>query len=84
MALKAKIELDSGIVVDDSYCRVENVSIRNKTSMAIVVAMYKSINKSAFDRKNFVGQYDLNGSNILAQAYEHLKTLPEFANAEDC
>jgi hypothetical protein len=84
MALKAKIELDSGIVVDGSYCRVENVSIRNKTSMAIVVAMYKDIKKSAFDRKNFVGQYDLSGSNILAQAYEHLKTLPEFANAEDC
>jgi hypothetical protein len=84
MALKLKIELESGIVVDGSYCRVENISLRNKNNLAIVVSMYKDTNKPAFDRKNFVGQYDLNGGNVLAQAYEHLKTLPEFANAEDC
>jgi hypothetical protein len=27
---------------------------------------------------------DLNGKNFIAQAYEHLKTLPEFAGATDC
>lgn len=26
---------------------------------------------------------DLNGDNFIAQAYQHLKTLPEFANALD-
>jgi hypothetical protein len=26
----------------------------------------------------------LDGKNFIAQAYEHLKTLPEFANATDC
>lgn len=27
---------------------------------------------------------DMDGSNFIAQAYEHLKTLLEFADAEDC
>lgn len=27
---------------------------------------------------------DLNGLNPIKQAYEHLKTLPEFADATDC
>jgi hypothetical protein len=27
---------------------------------------------------------DLNGSNFIAQAYLHLKSLPEFADAVDC
>ena len=31
---------------------------------------------------NFVP--NLEGQNFIAQAYEHLKTLPEFAGAEDC
>jgi hypothetical protein len=26
----------------------------------------------------------LEGNNFIAQAYEHLKTLPEFEGAEDC
>ena len=27
---------------------------------------------------------DMNGENFIKQAYEYLKTLPEFANATDC
>jgi hypothetical protein len=27
---------------------------------------------------------DMNGANFIKQAYEHLKTLPEFAGATDC
>jgi hypothetical protein len=27
---------------------------------------------------------DLNGSNFIAEAYKHLKTLPEFSGAIDC
>lgn len=27
---------------------------------------------------------DLSGANFIAQAYNHLKTLPEFAGATDC
>jgi hypothetical protein len=28
--------------------------------------------------------HNVNGPNVVKQAYEHLKTLPEFANAIDC
>jgi hypothetical protein len=33
--------------------------------------------------KQYDFSVDLNGKNAIAQAYEHLKTLPEFAGAED-
>jgi hypothetical protein len=29
-------------------------------------------------------QYNFDGSNPIKQAYEHLKSLPEFADAVDC
>jgi hypothetical protein len=35
-------------------------------------------------RDEFSFTPDLNGSNFIKQAYEYLKTLPEFAGATDC
>jgi hypothetical protein len=34
--------------------------------------------------KNYSFSPDMNGANFIAQAYMHLKTLPEFAGATDC
>jgi hypothetical protein len=46
----------------------------NKTDDSIVAALKKQY--------SFVP--NLNGANFIAQAYAHLKTLPEFAGAIDC
>jgi hypothetical protein len=49
-----------------------------------------SINKAVDDKQIKIAseQYsfvpEMKNSNFIAQAYEHLKTLPEFAGATDC
>ena len=41
-------------------------------------------NASVQYEKTFEFVPDLDGPNFVKQAYEHLKTLPEFADAVDC
>lgn len=40
--------------------------------------------RSAFERRVHEADYDINGVNPFAQAYAFVKSLPEFAGAEDC
>lgn len=84
MALQNNIELESGIVVEDAYTRVESVKLQNKTSMSFEAASYVDGGRTtAFRRNGYLTSYDLNGDNPLKQAYLHLKALPEYANAQD-
>jgi hypothetical protein len=52
--------------------------------MAFHVRSYKDISFPAFGDESYSCTYDINGENPVRQAYLHLKTLPEFANATDC
>lgn len=63
------------------YIKVETVG-GNKTEQLVNV----SIKNDGGLTKNFSCSFqpDMNGDNFIAQAYRHLKTLPDFANAEDC
>jgi hypothetical protein len=84
MALQNNIELESGIVVEDAYTRVESVKLQNKTSMSFEAANYVNDSKlTAFRSTGYLTTYDLAGDNPIKQAYLHLKTLPEFAEAQD-
>lgn len=84
MALQNNIELESGIVVEDAYTRVESVKLQNKTSMSFEAASYVGASKTtAFCRTGYLAPYDLTGDNPIKQAYLHLKTLPDYENAED-
>lgn len=65
------------------YCRVAFVS-GDKLQLTAEVEMIDDQMGSPIDRKQYQFIPDLEGSNFIAQAYEHLKTLPEFAAAEDC
>ena len=47
--------------------------MKNKTTISYMVRSYKD-----------ESSYSIDGKNPIAQAYEHLKTLPEFQNAKDC
>jgi hypothetical protein len=66
--------------LENCYIKVNSV-IGTKSNMSAVVSFTK-------DDFSFLEQYefvpDLFGQNFIAQAYEHLKTLPEFAGAVDC
>lgn len=62
------------------YIKVESVN-STKTNASAVVSYTSDIGKM---QQVFKFQVTLDGKNFIAQAYEHLKTLPEFVGAEDC
>jgi hypothetical protein len=52
--------------------------------MTFHIRSYVSTDKPFFSEDVITAPYSLDGVNPIAQAYEHLKTLPEFADAVDC
>lgn len=85
MALKQNISTVFGIEVDDAYHRVEQVALVNKSTISFSVNVYKNSEiKVCITSKFYSCEYTLAGANPMAQAYTHLKTLPEFSSAVDC
>lgn len=84
MALIKTINTSFGFEIQDAHHRVENVSLISKDKMSFHVRSRVRVENSIFDEKLHVCNYDINGSNPIAQAYAYLKTLPEFADAVDC
>lgn len=84
MAIKKDAETVYGITVAGAYHRVDNVNIVGKTRMSFHVYKYVDASKPFFAERAFETEFDLLGENPFAQAYAHLKTLPEFADAVDC
>lgn len=86
MALNKNIQSAQGINLDNAYHRVENVMLLNKEQMSFNLRSYINSEAKFLPVKDlsFVCDYNLIGNNPIAQAYQHLKTLPEFAGATDC
>lgn len=84
MAIKINSNTVYGITIESAYHRIDNISITNKTKMVFHVYVYADVNKPFFYEQMFEMIFDINGENPIKQAYEYLKTLPEFANATDC
>jgi hypothetical protein len=87
MALKKQITLKSNfgddVTFNEAYIKVETL-IGNKTQIRIDVSVHKKQGEQIVDRKNYFFTPNLDGNNFIAQAYEHIKTLPEFAGYMDC
>ena len=85
MAFTTSIKTNAGISVSAAYCKVENLALLNKTLIQFNVKAFASIdNSTSFWQQGYTCIYDLDGPNPIKQAYEYLKTLPEFSNATDC
>lgn len=84
MALSKTITVETGIQVNNAYFRVENIVVTPKQSLTFLVRGYVSNDYPAFYNKNFNCGHDLDKGNVIAQAYDYLKTLPEFSGATDC
>lgn len=97
MALKKSITTDSLVHVADAYHRVEGITHPSKSSMKFHVRSYvmkdapdlgsssEKIPHDTFFRELVVGcDFAIGGKNAWNQAYDYLKTLPEFAGAMDC
>jgi len=69
----------------DAYWRVEKVEA-TKTEANFVVSINKKTDDlfQLIEQKRYAFSVDLTGKNFIKQAYEYLKTLPEFAGATDC
>jgi len=71
------------VLVDNCYIKVAVVTATKSTCTATVWFM-SSQNGDQLEERPYFFQYDIAGENPIRQAYLHLKTLPEFANATDC
>jgi hypothetical protein len=69
--------------IPNAYWRVNSVS-GDKVSCQICVGVYPVADGALVAEKNYYFKPSMNGSNFIAQAYNHLKTLPAFAGATDC
>ena len=79
-----KFNTDFGVVtVAECYIKVSMVEVNKSEGMANM-SFFDKPNGKLLQTKIYPVPHDLNGSNALAQAYNHLKTLPEFAGATDC
>lgn len=87
MALKKTISLKNnfGLMseIPDCYVRVDEIR-GGKTALAAKVAFCSADKQHRYGIKAYDFFPSLDGANFIRQAYEHLKTLPEFAGAVDC
>jgi hypothetical protein len=87
MALKKQISLvdNFDILVDlgVSYIRVEKVDA-SKSKATVSISFNNEDASKNFAVKFYEFSPKLYGPNFIEQAYDHLKTLPEFAGAIDC
>lgn len=84
MALSKTIETVHGFQASNAYHRVEAVSLIGKEQIRFHVRSYMAVDKPFFAEQTMISAYNLNLDNPIKQAYNHLKTLPEFAGAVDC
>lgn len=90
MALRKDIQFtpsgfDSAASLKNAYIKVETLS-GNKNTLEITVIIYseKDGAKAPVQATKHTFSPSMDGGNFIAQAYAHLKTLPEFAGATDC
>jgi hypothetical protein len=87
MALKKQVTLKSNfgddVIFNNAYIKVIALS-GSKESIRIEVGTHKNADSLALYCQQYYFVPDLNGKNFIAQAYDYLKTLPEFSGAIDC
>ena len=86
MALKkdltiTKVSFNGSLVAKNAYWKVQKVLGDKALVSAEVVAI---VDDKVVDTVSASFVPDMEGKNFIAQAYDHLKTLPEFSGATDC
>ena len=81
--LSIKSNLGNSVIFENAYVKVLEVT-SNKSCGFFDVGIYETENGRIIctSRHNFTPKMDF--SNFIAQAYNYLKTLPEFSGAVDC
>lgn len=87
MALKLKLKENIRLVGDvelNSYVRVTSVFGSKHRAEAEVAFCKDEANGEQIKVVSYQFVPDMSGKNFIAQAYAHLKSLPEFSDAVDC
>ena len=84
MALQKTVTTAQGFIATDACHRVEGLTLVQRDKMTFQVRSYKEAGFSFFSDVSYATAFDLEGPNPIKQAYLHLKSLPEFADAVDC
>jgi hypothetical protein len=71
------------ITTPDFYVRV-NIVQGSKLSVQASVEFLNFETRLLVFNQRHIFEPNMDGDNFIRQAYKYLKTLPEFANAEDC
>lgn len=69
--------------LDNGYCKVTNI-IGSKEQIKFTLTVVNKKNNMVFKQSIYKFMPNMDGGNFIKQAYEHLKTLPEFSGATDC
>lgn len=97
MALRKIIETEGKVLIQTPIGIIENgeqkvlfsayikvISIYGDKSQLTATVNFKDGEKSFNKEYQVSVSVETNAANFIAQAYNHLKTLPEFAGATDC
>jgi hypothetical protein len=85
MALKKNVSVEiasKNVVFENAYIRVSHVSASKAQANAEVEVQDKK--NGGVIKRDMVSFTPTMDSNFIAQAYLHMKTLAEYADAEDC
>ena len=86
MALNKIVELfvyGEKIILRNAYIKIDHVN-GTKTQVQAKYVVYSNKDGESVEEKYCNFTPDMDGTNFIKQAYEHLKTLSEFADATDC
>jgi hypothetical protein len=83
-AQSGTVTLNNGTVYPTAYGQVTSTSVTKTGGTAHLIVYSDSSKVSSVEAKFIEFSYDINGDNPIKQAYQHLKTLPEFSDATDC
>jgi len=70
-------------IFENAYLKVTSFN-GSKENVSLALGIFKEKNKVLLHKQEYVFTLDLEGPNPIKQAYEYLKTLPEFSDAIDC
>lgn len=85
MAFKMNVKMNNGITVNDAYVKIFNAGTdKNWANITVAYYVNKDMEESFYQHAYvFRANMQDGAENLWKQGYEHLKTLPEFADAED-
>ncbi len=71
-----------GVTISDAYHRVWATTL-TKNTVSFGLGIHATADSEMIDSTSHTCSYDIAGENPIKQAYEHLKTLPEFSGSVD-